>query len=546
MNLRFIRLLIYSLIKLSSEKIKKSYFTTKYYNNSLKVTPPSRSYDMNNVPLLLELEDKNLKRIELINRFQKNIWKLENIGQKNLSELHKFSWLSKLDIKNQKQLAKNIMIEWLRKNQNYNQKNWEHDVTATRLIFWICCSHFTIRNDDMVFRSALTNNMIRQALHLNKNLKFINNNLEKILVLAALVLVSVAFEGNQKLFQSSMKNLSKEIKDLIDRNGFVESKNPEDQFWLLHHLVLIREFLIFSQNTVPEFLDQNIQKVGSNYKGMLLSNNFLPLFNGAKNRDTSEYNKFLKAKNYTFDKKKQTHAYLIAKLKKYEIALDANDPPSDLFSHNYQAGCLSFEFIYNGKKVISNCGSANNFGGELPFLSQTTAAHSTLTINDTSSCLFQKNPLIRTFYGNSLIQKLKVYKKDLNSDKNTISVIAGHNGYQKKYNAVYERKIVISEEEEKVSGDELIIVAKQELAFLNFSLRLHVTPEAKLVQTQGGDILLSIDNQGWRFKCAHVVKIEDSLYFASYDKITESKCILVEGTLKDKVNNINWSLEKTN
>jgi uncharacterized heparinase superfamily protein len=101
------------------------------------------------------------------------------------------------------------------------------------------------------------------------------------------------------------------------------------------------------------------------------------------------------------------------------------------------------------KKVISNCGSANNFGGELPFLSQTTAAHSTLTINDTSSCLFQKNPLIRTFYGNSLIQKLKVYKKDLNSDKNTISVIAGHNGYQKKYNAVYERKIVISEEEEE-------------------------------------------------------------------------------------------------
>ena len=546
MNLRFIRLLIYSLIKLSLEKIKKIYFTTKYYNNSLKVTPPSRSYDMNNVPLLLKLEDKNLKRIELINRFQKNIWKLENIGQKNLSELHKFSWLSKLDIKNQKQLAKNIMIEWLRKNQNYNQKNWEHDVTATRLIFWICCSHFTIRNDDMVFRSALTNNMIRQALHLNKNLKFINNNLEKILVLAALVLVSVAFEGNQKLFQSSMKNLSKEIKDLIDRNGFVESKNPEDQFWLLHHLVLIREFLIFSQNTVPEFLDQNIQKVGSNYKGMLLSNNFLPLFNGAKNRDTSEYNKFLKAKNYTFDKKKQTHAYLIAKLKKYEIALDANDPPSDLFSHNYQAGCLSFEFIYNGKKVISNCGSANNFGGELPFLSQTTAAHSTLTINDTSSCLFQKNPLIRTFYGNSLIQKLKVYKKDLNSDKNTISVIAGHNGYQKKYNAVYERKVVISEEEEKVSGDELIIVAKKYLAFLNFSLRFHVTPEAKLVQTQGGDILLSIDNQGWRFKCAHVVKIEDSLYFASYDKITESKCILVEGTLKDKVNNINWSLEKTN
>ncbi len=546
MNLSFIRLFIYSLGNLFLEKIRKIYFTTKYYNNSLKVTPPSRSYDMNNVPLLLELEDKNNKRIELINRFQKNVWKLENIGGKNLSELHKFTWLSQLDIKNQKKIAKDIIVEWLIKNNTYNEKNWHHVITANRLIFWICCSHFTIRNDDMVFRAKITNNIVKQALHLNKNLTFIHNKLDKILVLASLVLVSVTFEGNQKLFQNTIKNLSNEIKSIIDKNGFVESKNPEDQFWLLHHLILTREFLIFSQNTVPEFLDQNIQKIGDNYKGLLLSNNHLPLFNGAKNRDTLEFNKFLKAKNYKFEKKNKSHAYLISKIKKFEIALDANNPPTDLNSQNYQAGCLSFEFIYNGKKVISNCGSAHNFKGDLPYLSQTTAAHSTLTINDTSSCLFQKNKLIRSFYGNSLLQKLKVYKKDLNTDKDTISIISGHNGYQKKYNTLHERKIVIQENEGKLTGDELLIVAKKDLAFLNFSLRFHITPESKLIQTQGGDILLSVDNQGWRFKCSHPVKIEDSLYFAHYDKILESKCVLVEGVLKDKVNNINWTLEKAN
>ena len=546
MNLSFIRLFIYSLGNLFLEKIRKIYFTTKYYNNSLKVTPPSRSYDMNNVPLLLELEDKNNKRIELINRFQKNVWKLENIGEKNLSELHKFTWLSQLDIKNQKKTAKDIIVEWLIKNNTYNEKNWHHVITANRLIFWICCSHFTIRNDDMVFRAKITNNIVKQALHLNKNLTFIHNKLDKILVLASLVLVSVTFEGNQKLFQNTIKNLSNEIKNIIDKNGFVESKNPEDQFWLLHHLILTREFLIFSQNTVPEFLDQNIQKIGDNYKSLLLSNNHLPLFNGAKNRDTLEFNKFLKAKNYKFEKKNKSHAYLISKIKKFEIALDANNPPTDLNSQNYQAGCLSFEFIYNGKKVISNCGSAHNFKGDLPYLSQTTAAHSTLTINDTSSCLFQKNKLIRSFYGNSLLQKLKVYKKDLNTDKDTISIISGHNGYQKKYNTLHERKIVIQENEGKLTGDELLIVAKKDLAFLNFSLRFHITPESKLIQTQGGDILLSVDNQGWRFRCSHPVKIEDSLYFAHYDKILESKCVLVEGVLKDKVNNINWTLEKAN
>ena len=106
MGLRFIRLFIYSIISFILEKIKKIYFTTKYYNNSLKVSPPSRSYDMNNVPLLLELENKNEKRLELLNRFHKNIWKLDNISKKHLIELNKFNWLSQLDIKIKSILSK--------------------------------------------------------------------------------------------------------------------------------------------------------------------------------------------------------------------------------------------------------------------------------------------------------------------------------------------------------------------------------------------------------------------------------------------------------
>ena len=85
------------------------------------------------------------------------------------------------------------------------------------------------------------------------------------------------------------------------------------------------------------------------------------------------------------------------------------------------------------------------------------------------------------------------------------------------------------------------------LAESSISLKVYKgIPDNKLIQTQGGDILLSVNNQGWKFKSSHTIKIEDSLYFAHQDKISESKCILVEGTLKDKVNNINWTLEKNN
>ena len=130
------------------------------------------------------------------------------------------------------------------------------------------------------------------------------------------MLTSITFEGYQKLFQVSLKNLNTETKSMIDKNGFVLSKDPEEQFWLLHHLFIVKEFLIFSQNTSPEFIDNLIMSVGNNLLGLYYSNNEIPLFNGSKKLNIENFNKLLKLKNYNFEKKNITHSYLYTKIKK--------------------------------------------------------------------------------------------------------------------------------------------------------------------------------------------------------------------------------------
>ena len=93
----------------------------------------------------------------------------------------------------------------------------------------------------------------------------------------------------------------------------------------------------------------------------------------------------------------------------------------------------------------------------------------------------------------------------------------------------------------------MLTVSKNEYAFLNFSIRFHVLPDTKLIKTHGGDVLISVKNQGWKFKSeGQDVKIESSLYFADYEKVRETSCILIEGTLKQQANRILWSIEKTN
>ena len=59
-------------------------------------------------------------------------------------------------------------------------------------------------------------------------------------------------------------------------------------------------------------------------------------------------------------------------------------------SSNYQAGALSFEIISNGKKLISNCGYFQMVNHQLNEVSKSSAVHSTLVVDDKSSCSFNK------------------------------------------------------------------------------------------------------------------------------------------------------------
>ena len=547
MKITFFKLWGISFWRFFKDKIKKIYFNTKQYNHSLKVAATSRIYDIHDIHILGELQDKDNKNYLLAKQFAENVWKINNLKQERIDNLHKFSWLPFLDIKKEKKLGKIIIEAWLKRNSLYQSSSWHLILIANRLVFWITNSSFTISNEDLIYRTKIINSILRQCIHLSKNFSSINNKLDRIYALFSIILVGSTFESYKRLLETSLKNIQIQLKNILDKKGFVESKNIQDQFWLLHHLILIKESLLLSQNSVPEFIDEKIEKVGKIYNSLLYSNETIPLFNGAKYYNCSNFNNFIKSKGYKFIKDDNESHFLFGKTKKLEVLMDANDPPSDFNSNEYQAGCLSFELLYNRTKIITNSGSAKNFSKELSYISQSTAAHTCLTINDTSSCIFQKNPLIKKYYGNSLINKSKVFKREFHNNDLSFSISAGHAGYQEKYGALFERKIIANEGQLLIQGEDTLSISKNDYAFLNFSIRFHVLPEARLVQTHGGDVLISILNQGWKFKSqAQNTKIENSLYFANHQNIQETMCIVIEGTLKKDVNKILWSIEKTN
>jgi uncharacterized heparinase superfamily protein len=358
------------------------------------------------------------------------------------------------------------------------------------------------------------------------------------------------FKENNSNFKFGIKELEKIIKNYFDEDGFPKSRNPEEVFICIKYLILIREWLKEAQKPIPDFLNDIIGKCGNCYSLLSCSNKQFPLFNGSTEINYKDYDIFLKNLKYKFINKNQEVANLVkVQKKKFEFFIDCGNPPSNIFSKYYQAGCLAFELIANKQKIICNSGYGKYLSPKLSSISRSTAAQSTLYINDTSSCVFEKNQTINKVYGNSLIYKHRVIKKNYTEDKNFYSIIASHNGYEKKFSCIHTRSIKISKKEDKIFGEDEIKKTKNYFNPLNYFIRFHVYPDSKIVKTMAGNsVLISLPNgDGWSLSSEkNNFEIEKNIFLGNKNRIINNESISMSGKIIEEITLIKWILQRIN
>ncbi len=221
--------------------------------------------------------------------------------------------------------------------------------------------------------------------------------------------------------------------------------------------------------------------------------------------------------------------------------MDVGPSPNRKFSNNYQAGALSFEFISNGAKVLTNSGYHASKNIKLNELSRSSASHNVLTIDDNSSCKFKKK-------NNSELEikdGLKITHKKIVCEKNYWKIVAEHDGYLKKYNLFYRREIEFYPENDKLIGIDKII-GKKMIPSLKFDIRFHLNPSTKIMKTQDNkSILIELENEGWKFTCDdYEINIDNGIYFANKNAYTENQNIFISGITNSQNNYIKWELSK--
>ena len=315
-----------------------------------------------------------------------------------------------MDLKSSKKNTQEVIQQWIDKNYRYNPKSWEVDILAKRIIAWTSNARLTYEDGSPQYKDNFNGVIKKQINHLINEIERSEWADDKMISCATIILAGLSYQDKDNYLDKGLNLLKKFAKFSLDNDGFPKSRNIRQLNFYLKYFILIREWLKESQSEIPDHINENIYYLGQAYAFTSKNNNVDLLFNGNHETNNDDFDHYLKKLGYNFkSQNNEIGGYVILNNKKNSLIMDVGASPDKKFSSNYQAGALSFEILSKGKKLICNSGYFQNYRHQLNDLSKSSAIHSTLIIDDRSSCKFSKTKS----GGSKITQGLKISKKIL-------------------------------------------------------------------------------------------------------------------------------------
>ena len=530
--------------KIFIRSLKEFFFSSNYYNKLLDTEVPSSFLFNPNPYLLSPFVSHKDSLIKISNEDVRN-FKIDLFKNKE-KNIHNFLWLNLIDRKNKNVTVQRIIKEWIAKHSKYTKDIWDEDLTSLRIISWISNADLILNTNDKDFNKSFYKNTIRQINFIKKNINNFNDDNKKISSISLLILSGLVFKEYFTYYKIGLKELKKLTDNYFDAYGFPINRNFENLLTFVQYFILIKEWIKSAQETVPEHLEDIIEKNLICLNSLNNPSKKLPLFNGSTDRSLNNFFNYLDKLNYSLKKNlKSVGQVQIVKNNKTTLYFDSGEPPNYKVSKDYQSGPLSFEYSSDKDKIITNCGYGRKISKKIQILSKFTSGQSTLCIDDTSVVKFKKNNLINKVYGSTISNTFKIFDVERKENKENIEISATHNAYLEKYGYLHKRKINFYKKSSSIDGSDYLI-KKHGSSDVNFSIRFHLYPGINTVKTLSGkSILLQTNgNKAWVFSSDELtIDLEKSLFFGR-NKALSNKCIVIYGKTMDRDVNINWKLKK--
>ena len=385
--------------------------------------------------------------------------------------------------------------------------------------------------------SQLTHAVSRQARLLARQLPAGLAGEALLAATKGLVYAGLALPGAERLLTAALKQLGAAIERQILADGGQIERSPAVQLRVSSDLVDLRAALEAAGREPPPALVAAIAAMAPALRMFQAADGGLALFNDSDEGPAGAVDLALLRADAKAPALAEAPATGFQRLTAgaSTLLVDAGRPAAPGFDAHAHAGSLSFEFGHGRERLIVNCG-AQEAGGDWRLAQRSTAAHSTLAVDDTNSSLLLPE-------GDGLMRRPANVTCRREEAEGNLWLDLSHDGYKPGFGLVHHRRLYLSADGTDLRGQDSL----EGKGGKRFALRFHLHPDVHAGLAQDGQAVLLRLPRGGGFRLrvsGGEVALAESVYLGRPGERRRCQQVAVTGELRGSGAEVKWSLSK--
>ncbi len=447
--------------------------------------------------------------------------------------------------------ARALVEEWMSLSGSWHAIAWRPEIIARRVIAWLTQATLILDDADVRFYRRFLRSLNRQVRYLRVTAGSTRDGVSRLHAHIALTYASLCMARQIGHLRKATRRLVAELERQILPDGGHVSRNPGALIELLLDLLPLSQAFTARNVVPPAPLLNAIDRMMPMLRFFRHSDGVFAMFNGMGPTSPD-----LLATILAYDDARglplanAPHSgYQRVECGGSVLLVDTGCPPPLELSAEAHAGCLAFEFSAKQQRIFVNCGLPANGKDSWRQIARATAAHSTVTFNDASSCEFLEGGSWRRIYGTPIVTgPTSVVAAREEQERGAIMLRTSHDGYADRFSIIHQRVLTLSGDGLKLEGEELFLPADHEMlpsgALDEFAVRFHLHPAIKATRLSDGHgaVLLLPNKEVWNFDgYEDRIEIEESVYLAGLDGPRRTTQIVIYGRARE-VARVQWTL----
>jgi uncharacterized heparinase superfamily protein len=442
--------------------------------------------------------------------------------------------------------ARTLVNDWIALNRRPRGPGWSTSTTARRVMSWLSQSPIILDGADRTFYRKFMRSLGQQAAWLARGADRDAAPEARLTALVALAYVGLCTDPSAPAARRAFRQLSDELDRQILPDGGHVTRNPRVLVELMTDLLPLRKSFVSQGLEIPRPILNAIDRIVPMLRLFRHGDGSLALFNGMSATAPDILATLLAhsdARGQPIENAERS-GYQRLQGDQTVVVIDTGAPPPRAQSAQAHAGCLSFELSHGDHRIVVNCGAPPLGGEQWREVSRATAAHSTATLDDTSSCRFMPSNRVGSLLGPQILSgpRKVTLARDQRPDMTVLQ--ASHDGYAAGFGIVHERRLALASDGTRLVGrdDFIAASASQSDRDPGFALRFHLHPSVKAEPAADGrSVRLGLPHgEAWIFDAGGLpVHVDDSIFFAAPDGARRTQQLVVAGTCRQTAT-VNW------